>query len=64
MPQVVKERTTFTMKQESYIEKIFQDGRRDKKKAKAADVVVMMRSDKKFSPSEWLTESQVDIILI
>ena len=54
-----KERTTFTKKQENYIEKIFEDGRRDKKKAKAGDVSAMMRKDKTFTPSEWLTESQV-----
>ena len=59
LPAVVRERTTFSKKQETYIEKIFQDGRKDKKKSKAVDVAEMMRRDKKFTPSEWLTESQV-----
>ena len=59
LQNVIRERTTFTRKQEKFVESIFHEGRNKKKKTKPLEVVEMMRHNKIFSPSEWLTESQV-----
>ena len=51
--------TVFSSKQEKFIEEIFEDGRRNKRKAKTYDIVVKMRNSSEFPPSQWLNESQI-----
>ena len=43
---ITRERKTFSRKQENFIESIFQEGRRNKKKTKPPEVVEMMRRNK------------------